>query len=261
MAQSSFNIGPVFQYLSERFQMGRFVPLTFILYLGCLLSFNFAQVSPQNFIIILLMLLSFRLMDDLFDLQSDRDNFPDRVLSRMKDTNVFVFFLFVLYSLLAAIFILNKNLLSLFILLSTIIFLGFWYIKLRHLFNTSLLHTFVILLKYPLILYIIVPELTRIEIPALIYLTFLVFEIQDDYELKSNITAKGIQTACIFGYMVLLLFVLVFPSNSIGSWIVLIISLGLQTGLWVIKDNRTAYIPFINTFLLFAFLSARYLIK
>jgi hypothetical protein len=261
MALSNFNIRAVFHYLAERFQVGRFVPLALILYLGYLLCIDFLSVRPQDFFILLLLILSFRLMDDLFDLRFDRIVHPIRVLSKEKDIKIFIIFLVILYLMLSIFFIWEKKFISFYLILVAILFFSFWYAKLRYFFNSKLLHALVILTKYPFFLYILEPVLPISGIPILIYLTFLLFEIQDDPELKVDITAKRIQTAGSFVYLTYLFFLLNLPSKSIGSWSVLLLSLYLQVAILAQKDARTPYIPFLNTLLIFVFLSARFFLK
>jgi len=261
MDQSSFKFKSIVPYLSERFQVWRFGPLAFILYLGYLLCVDFNPVKPSYLIVLVLLILSFRLLDDLFDLQFDRVDYPERTLSKTKDPRPFIIFLAVLYLLLAAFLILEKTYVSLSILLATMLFLCAWYIKFRYFFNSRMVHSLVILIKYPLFLYILAPGLARIEIPVLLYLTFLLFEIQDDPELRLNAAAGGIQTISLLVYLSLLFLLLSLPSKSVASWLVLFVSFILQLSVLTKKNGSTACYTFFNIFLLFGFLSARYFLE
>jgi len=249
------------QYLGERFQMERFMPLACIFYLAYLLCVNFSPAMPLYFIMILLLILSFRLMDDLFDLQLDRENFPGRTLARTDNPRLFIMLLIILDLLLVSVLVWEKEFLSLVFLLTTIFFLCLWYAKLRYIFTSKLLHAMVVLLKYPVILYIVAPGLGRPEIPVLIYLTFVIFETADDPHLKTSIMAKGIRTLGLFVYLAIFFLLLALPSKSMASWLVLFLASGLQLLAFSRKNSTLVYIPFINTLLLFAFLSARYYLQ
>lgn len=260
MAQSSFSTEQVC-YLRERFQVYRFVPVVFMLYLGCVISTDFRPAKPLNIIVILLLLLSFRLMDDLFDLQSDRKDFPERILSGTDNVKAFAVFLILLFLLLSVFLLLEKYYYSLLLLFTLILVLYAWYAKLRYFFNSRMLHTLFIHGKYPMFIYLLAPGLTRPEIPGLVYLTFLLFELQDDPKLRISTVQKETLTTGLLVYLALLFLLLELPSESICNWAVLLISIGLQSLSLFGRSSGVAYVPFINTLGIFIFLSARHLLK
>jgi hypothetical protein len=260
MAQFSFSMEQVC-YLRERFQVHRFIPLALMLYLGCMICTDFRPAKPLNIIVIILLLLSFRLMDDLFDLQSDRKDFPERTLSGTDNPRAFAVFLILLFLLLSVILLLEKNYYSLLLLFTSILVLYAWYAKLRYFFNSRMLHTLFIHAKYPMFIYMLAPGLTRPEIPGLVYLTFLLFEMQDDPKLLMSTAQKEIRATGLLVYLALLLILLELPSESISNWAVILISIGLQSLCLFGRSPGVAYFPFINTLGIFIFLSARRLLQ
>jgi len=142
----------------------------------------------------LLLLLHFRLWDDLADLPQDRLTHPDRVLVGAPSLAPF-------RALLAALFLVNLTLIALqpglwrlvlFLLLNAAAFL--WYWRLRSLLSGRVLAYHVVVAKYPAFVLLLS---ARVEHPwrlalgmALVYLSFTIYEVLHHPALRGLAEAR-----------------------------------------------------------------------
>ena len=186
-------------YLSTRFPATRFIPLAIFLAAAGLAASPPAHIFLMVLVALLALslILQFRLWDDIADRKHDREIHPTRVLCNTRDIKPFLV-------AAAALFVLNGTLLAwlhaqsprLIAYLVLCACLLAWY-RLRQIAaQTSLLNSLLILLKYPVIAWLISTHAADVD-PALllsslltVYLIFVIFEILDDHCLRQLPGAK-----------------------------------------------------------------------
>lgn len=256
---SSNHLG-IAHYLRERFQLWRFGPLVLMLFLGHLVNTKGLDIRILDIFTLGLLTLSFRLLDDLFDIADDRRSFPSRVLAQAENVYPFIIFLLILFLSTAILLYLSATPVSIYLLLGTLFCLIGWYQILRHMLHSKFLHSLVILLKYPMFLIVIAPGPPDPAVLTLLYLTFVLFELRDDPNLYQNRFAQRCTLGLTLVYTALLLLNLVNPTLSTSSWIVFGVSVLLQSVTVLRRNSLTPYMTFVNTTFIFCFLSTRYIL-
>lgn len=191
-------------YLQTRFPLARFLPCAVVLVLASIASIP--TTSPGGVLLslglALTLVLQFRLVDDLADLSRDRAAHPHRVLVGSPSRAPF-------WSLAAALFFVNSGVLAvaaapadgLLPFLALCAGLSVWYLWLRRQFPGRVLGYHVILVKYPLFVYL----LSRVTgqdaahpLPmGLVYLLFLLYEVAHDPSLRAEAAARRAAAAAL----------------------------------------------------------------
>jgi hypothetical protein len=142
------------------------------------------------------LVFQFRLWDDLADRDRDRRNHPERVLAKVGSSRGFVF-------LLVVVFAVNLGLLALrtgpsriitYLLLNAAALI--WYLGLRSLVADATTRAHVLLLKYPVIVYLLAGWFSRGSggylalSMALVYLCFCIYELLHDPELVDGRSSR-----------------------------------------------------------------------
>jgi 4-hydroxybenzoate polyprenyltransferase len=145
------------------------------------------------------LVLGFRLWDDLIDRERDRSRHPDRVLSQVGSVRVFRGFLFVTFAVAAAMVASREGAASR--LAATAFLCGglfIWY-RVRGRFHVKgIVNYHLVLLKYPVIVYILgSPSLQAglshlLMAMVLVYLCFCIYEVLHDADLRA---AQGARAA------------------------------------------------------------------
>jgi hypothetical protein len=133
----------------------------------------------------------FRLWDDLCDLPRDRVHHPGRVLSMAPTLAPFQVLLAVLVGINLLLLGAWKPRIALFtfLALNTVLFL--WYGVLRHLAAGARLNALVVLLKYPVFVYLLAatpeipPGLSLAVAAALVYALLCVYEVWHDPQVRT----------------------------------------------------------------------------
>ena len=256
---SSNGLGIV-HYLRERFQLFRFGPLVLMLFLGHLVNTRGHETELIDIITLGLLTLAFRLLDDLFDRTHDRRLHPTRVLVQADDLYPFIRFLLLLLITIFLVLYYSAGVTSIIILSLTLLGAVVWYHLLRRRLKSKILHSFVILLKYPIFLIALAPGLYEVITLILLYLTFVIFELLDDPVLRQSRRAQHCRYGATAGYLTLILLKCVPPLFSTSTGIVFGVSALLQ-GLIVFQPIKlTRYLIFVNTTFIFCFFIMRYIL-
>jgi hypothetical protein len=194
-------------YVHERFPLRLYAPLALLLATGAMAGRGVSaggegsggvmgdvlEVARAAAIALALM-FPLRLWDDLEDLPSDRAAHPTRVLSRAQRIAPFRALLAASLSLGAALLsVLDSFLFRLALFGALVVALFIWYRARRRLFRGALVGSFVILAKYPVILYLVgdLPVGRGVAWPralaaALVYASFCVYEILHDPRVRGE---------------------------------------------------------------------------
>jgi len=179
-------------YRCERFPLRIFALVAVVLTLAA-----FVEGIPHDWFEVLLswmasvlLLLQFRIWDDLGDRNHDAAHHPDRVLSRCHRVSAF-------YVLLAFIGLSNWIVLLL-LGHSTIPFLlvcaaaSFWYTHVDGALRRGIAGRHVLLLKYPVFVWLIAPSHPPelISSMAIVYLSGAIYELLHDREIRSRPQAR-----------------------------------------------------------------------
>ena len=230
------------RYLGTRLPMRELVPLAVFLGAAGLGATAPAQVSSSIMAVILAMtlILQFRIWDDIADRDQDRVNHPGRVISIAKNINPVITFSGILFSINGLVLVwLHSSALKPMVYLALCIFILAWYRFRPVRFATSLLNSYLVLLKYPVIVWLIVATTTapdRILYCLLsVYLIFLIFEVLDDRELQHF---PGARLSLISNTLLLVcVWILVAPWNNPGAG-------GLLTAIWALIIAGTFLLVF-----------------
>lgn len=180
-------------YLYTRFPATRFIPLAIFLATAGLAASPPAQVSHWLLAaaLALTLTLQFRLWDDIADRDHDRETHPTRVLCHTRDIKPFLI-------AATALFVLNGALLAwhhapgsrpvAYLALCT--YLLAWYRFRPVAAQAGMLNSLLVLVKYPVIAWLIgIPSTDTDPVLLLsclfsVYLIFIIFEILDDHSLR-----------------------------------------------------------------------------
>ena len=187
-------------YLRQRVRGRLFVPLALVLAFGgwCLtpaVGFQlepFALASAQAFLLV----LAFRVWDDLEDRDADRARHPNRVMEQSRQTAPFVALIGVLTAaVLSSLLRMADPLERIIALAAAVGVLSLWYSARRSENWNRRIGSHVVLLKYPLIAYTVAPvipaagSLRPVAILVALYLLVCVYEYVDDPELRQVFTS------------------------------------------------------------------------
>lgn len=197
-------------YLYTRFPATRFIPLAVFLAAAGLAASPPAHISHWLLAatLALTLTLQFRLWDDIADRDHDRETHPRRVLCHTRNIKPFI-------NAAAALFVLNGALLAwhhahspkpiAYLVLCTCLFA--WY-RLRPIASQAgLLNSQLVLLKYPVIAWLIGVPATDTDLALLlsclfsVYLIFIIFELLDDHSLR-QLTGATFSLAASIGLLV-----------------------------------------------------------
>ena len=177
-------------YCLERFDARRFGPLTLLLALAAKGltqdSVVFRQSLALDLLLLILLLVQFRLLDDLCDVPSDRLTHPHRVLCRAQSLRTFWIWLCALALCTLGLLVWFAPWLSICLYGALSLGLGLWYAA-RHRVPHLLTRRLIPLLKYPLF-GLIAASLTRrpihfargFLISTLVFLAMAAYEILHD---------------------------------------------------------------------------------
>ncbi len=180
-------------YLHSRFPANRFAPLAVFIAAAGLASSPPAQLWEWILAaaMALPLILQFRLWDDIADREHDRETHPGRVLSHTRDLKPFLVTavaLFVMNGfLLQGIHVQNHTLTGYLLLCACLLA---WYWLRPHALHASLLNSHLVLLKYPVIAWLVGVPAADTHVALLlscllsVYLIFIIFEILDDDSLQ-----------------------------------------------------------------------------
>jgi hypothetical protein len=180
-------------YVRERFPAWLALPLPLLLVFAALRE---KSVLPAEFagafVMAALLIFELRLWDDLFDLELDRTLHPERVLCRSPSLRPFRGLLFVLMAINFTLVALLRAWWGTALFLTLHVLLAAWY-GFRNLVSLGPLANYhVVLLKYPLIVFILGATMaTDISAPplllsaALVYLAMCIYEVMHDARLRA----------------------------------------------------------------------------
>ena len=203
----------IIKYIKERFKIRIYLPLCFLLTIGSEFSglYNIDKIEIiKRIVTALLLLLWFRLWDDLCSIEKDRKIEPERITVNplyTKSLWMWFFVLSLISFLLISIFY-NTVVTTILIILAVFFILIYSFHK-----KINTLHfDLIVLIKYPVIAYIISSEETAFKekiLPlVMIYLIIVVYEIFHDKEhrLDSNYLRIGFFAwiAMIIGFVFLI---------------------------------------------------------
>ena len=220
---SKTSLGLIRQYLRERVCRWRILALlVFLLVMSASLSEywdGLTDEEPPRVLLMFLLMLTFRLLDDLKDRPYDRIHHPERLLSRIDDVRSFkllLVLLIVITSLWIGLVNLSAHLSPLvgapligsgtpsgsiwkFVLyIALLVLLGLWY-RYRKALRNSPLNATVILLKYPLFVWIVTNHPTspgRLTLGLLlVYVSLWIFEYLHDPSHRSAWIKKGLSNS------------------------------------------------------------------
>lgn len=197
------------QYLCTRFPVVQFVPLAVFIAAAGLAPAPPGPLSEwvMAAALALILVLQFRLWDDIADRERDCESHPERVICQTRNIKPFLvaaLSLTVLSGLLLAWYHGQNTRSAAYLLLCVTLFA--WY-RLRPTPTASgLLNSMLVLLKYPVIAWLISTPGAVSDAPLLcsclfsVYLIFIIFEILDDHRLRQLPGATSSLLAC-FGLL------------------------------------------------------------
>lgn len=201
------------RYLSERYPSQRFVLLALVLAAAGLLAVptsehlgTVAALSSglRASFVAYLIVLSLRLWDDLEDRERDARLHPDRITVRVASVTPLRYLQWV-SAAVASVFIATgaQPTTRLIVLSLLVTLLGIWYRARVSLAPSSVVVAHVVLLKYPVIAYLVAPGVVRgvsglaLAAPVLmtVYLLLCIHEGVDDPELRHSRIARAVLMA------------------------------------------------------------------
>lgn len=184
-------------YVKERFPFRTFVPVSLFLALPALGS-GASLKNAATLTLVLMMVFQFRLLDDLADLEADRTNRPERVLSRAERLRPYHVLSGLLMVLVLVMFHGDAALTIGYLALLTISLL--WYRAMRR-GCSPILSYHVVLLKYPAFV-LLASGFTSTPFDeelwlavGLVYVTFLCYEALHDTSIRSALHMDAILRA------------------------------------------------------------------
>ena len=179
------------RYARTRFTARVYLPLA--LFLCVAAAAGVVPGRPADFAVAMVvayaLVFQFRLWDDLADRERDRRNHPERVLANSRSIRVFVFLLVVVFAVNLGVFVLRVDTSRVLIYLLMNGAALVWYLRLRSLVTDATASAHVLLLKYPVIVYLLGGWFPRGSVGyltlsmALVYLCFCIYETLHDPEL------------------------------------------------------------------------------
>ena len=211
---SALRFNQLIRYLESRFPLQLYLPCAlFLVVAGCS---GGRTLSPAGLaastVLALLLLLQFRLLDDLCDITRDREEHPERVLVRATSLVPF-------YLLLCTVFLANGIIVTLqpgpeyrlgaFLLLNATALL--WYCRLRFVFTGRIFAYHIVVGKYPAFAYLLGgtgEEGWRLLLAlTLVYLCFALYELLHDRSLHTvtgAVTTLNVEFSALFAVSVLM---------------------------------------------------------
>ncbi|MBC7965883.1 MAG: hypothetical protein H7Z17_08155 [Fuerstia sp.] len=173
------------------------LPMPLVLSVAALLTVAATAVSERvraadvvwNVALAGLLMIQFRLWDDLNDIDKDRIDHPDRVLCRLVSHSHFRFVLAILFIINSVALSLSKSPQSatVFVVLNVVFLL--WYSVLRGYFN-AFLHVHLVLTKYPVFAFLIADEPTSKNKTSVVLMMVVVYGGACIYEYLHNRHAR-----------------------------------------------------------------------
>jgi len=185
-------------YLRERYDGRRFVPLALLLGVVGMVADGSRFDSPaalmQSVVISYLLVLAFRVWDDIEDREHDRREHPERVLSRSRMTAPWLGVVAVAFSLSTAMVAFGpRSDVRLGIVAAGAVALFAWYRVRRVVRASPLVGMSVVFAKYPMIAFVAAPPsqpvsplLTALSLIGL-YAALCSYELVDDTALRGSI--------------------------------------------------------------------------
>ena len=185
-------------YLGERYDSRRFVPLALLLGVVGMIAAGSRFDSPtaliQSVLVSYVLVLAFRVWDDLEDRNRDRRGHPERVLVQSASRVPWIWLTALAFSLSAAIVAIGPaSGARLAILAAGVAVLFAWYRLRRAIAASPLVGMSVIFAKYPLIAYVAAPPSQPVSplVTALsllcLYVALCSYELVDDTALRGSI--------------------------------------------------------------------------
>lgn len=198
------------QYLCTRFPVMQFVPLSVFIAAAGLAPAPPGSLSEWVLAaaLALILILQFRLWDDIADRERDRALNPGRVLCQAHDIKPFLvtaMVLSVLCGVLLAWYHDQSARNAVYLLLCTMLFV--WYRLRPALKEQGLLNSILVLFKYPVIAWLISNPAALPDTPLLfscllsVYLIFILFELLDDHNLRRQ---PGATSSLLASFVLLL---------------------------------------------------------
>jgi hypothetical protein len=202
---SNLRIHELLNYRRERFPLGIFAPLAIFLFTASL-SAGWYLTTLEAFCHLLLSLsfvFQFRLMDDLADVDRDQREHPERSLSRATALAPYVAMLVVLITLNCVSVVLLKSLPRLAAFLCLTLAMGGWYAVPGRRCCGGVPNYHVVLLKYPIFVYLLSPMVWDSGAVSLfcgmvaVYLCFCIYETLHDTTQPTSQVMVGLQLAAL----------------------------------------------------------------
>jgi len=188
------------EYLKTRFPAWLAVLLPLLLVLAALRErVSFSAQSAAAFGMALLLVLEFRLWDDLCDVQRDRHLHPKRVLCQSNSLRPFWALLVLLTAINFGLAVLVRGWWAATMLLGLHVLLAAWYGWREHAKWRPVVNYHFVLLKYPLIVWML-GAITAADIvdpplvfsASIVYLGLCIFEVAHDGQLRQLRGAKTV---------------------------------------------------------------------
>lgn len=201
------------RYLSERYPSRRFVPLALLLAGAGMLAVprtehisTVAVLRPglRAALVAYLIVLSLRVWDDLEDRERDAPAHPDRVSVQIASATPLRYLQWASAAVVSVLIATGAEPATRLLVLSLLAaVLGIWYRARASLTPSSVIAAHVVLLKYPVIAYLVAPGAVRgvsglaLAAPALmmVYLLLCIHEGLDDPELRRSRVARRVLVA------------------------------------------------------------------
>ena len=194
-------------YIQTRFPVARYVPLSVFL-----AAAGLAPVSPVHpwqwifsTILAFSLLLQLRIWDDIADRDHDREMYPNRVLCQIEDLQPFIVAVFGLFVLNGAlILIYHGGIAKPLVYLAFCSFFLAWYRFRSGVVRGSVVHSLCILLKYPVVAWLVTVSAPDRYLPLQlmclfsVYLILIIFELLDDSSIRQEPGAMFSLSASFF---------------------------------------------------------------
>lgn len=202
----------VWRYLSSRMISMRMALLLLLLVATawCVSYPNGMLVSLADVVIVSLLLLEFRLWDDLCDVKYDRINHPERVLSHSRNLARFWWLLIVVATVAGSLVVWQRPRPSVLVLGVLHAVMVVWYPTPRRT-NWKTVHYHIVLLKYPAFVFILANrfgETWDMFLPVAMvcsYLAMCVYEVWHDDHLRASRGPRALaamETVLLFSVLV-----------------------------------------------------------
>jgi hypothetical protein len=185
---SNSRINELVRYWQSRLPISIFVPLAVLLYAASLAAASKPTIVElvTNLLLSYTLVVQFRLLDDLADLRHDRFQYPDRVMSKAVSLGHYQFVVGLLFIINTLLIVLAKPVLALVLFIALTVTLQVWYTLPGRMLCRGIPNYHVVLLKYPLFVYVLAANMSSARAVLLIvamvsvYLFVCIYEVVHD---------------------------------------------------------------------------------